>query len=131
MRSIRLASVLIGLLALTFTVRVGDFIVQLASGEPATLQKSEAIASEEGEAKDKKSDKGEDKKAQRQEIPPKSDKKTDVKGLEQDSFITSAYSEEEVKVLQSLSQRREQLNKRERDIDQREKMLQAAEKKVD
>jgi hypothetical protein len=91
---------------------------------------------EEGEAKkkdDKKGEKDKDKK-EREEIPAKAEKDpkaTEVKGVEEDPFSAAPYSDEELKVLQSLSDRREQLDKRARDLDQREKLLQAAEKKVD
>jgi flagellar motility protein MotE (MotC chaperone) len=134
MRSVRLASLLFGILILTFTVRLGDLVVQIATGETPKIVKAEAIASEEAAKEEHGSDKKDDKdaKPERDEIPPKSGKKPEVKGLDDEGgFGASPYSDEEVKVLQSLSARREQLNKRERDIDQREKMLQAAEKKVD
>lgn len=142
MRRIRLFPAVIFVLFLTFTVRLGDFFVQLVTTHTATLQSSEAFANEaapkaekaEGGEHGKKPEakKGEEK-AERQEIPPKSDevaKEVEVKGIEKDPFA-SDYSEEEVKVLQDLSKRREQLEQRERDLDQREKLLQAAEKKVD
>jgi flagellar motility protein MotE (MotC chaperone) len=71
-----------------------------------------------------------DEKAERQEIPKKTGK-TEVKGLENDLALPAPFSDEELKVLQSLSQRRDLMDKRERDLEQREKLLQAAEKKVD
>lgn len=137
MRSIRLASVIIGLMILTFTIRLGDLLVQVATGRTPEVVAQTALANEEG-AKDKSDAKkdakadSKDAKPDRQEIPPKSDKKqAEVKSAEPDPLLAAPFSDEEVKVLQSLSERREQLNKRERDLDQREKLLQAAEKKVD
>lgn len=138
MRSIRFVSLVFGLLILTFTVRLGDMVAQLFMGQKPEIVASEALANEEegGEKADKKKEAkpdDKDKKPDRQEIPPKStEKKTEVKGVEEDdSFMESPYSEEELKVLQSLSKRREDLDKRAGDLDQREKLLQAAEKKVD
>jgi flagellar motility protein MotE (MotC chaperone) len=131
----------------TFTVRLGDFIYELATGTPAHLESAKALAEEPKKEEPKKDEKKEgegkegDKPASkekaandaRQEIPAKSDKpasETTAKGVEQDPF-ESEYNDEEVKVLQSLSKRRDSLDQRERDIEQREKLLQAAEKKVD
>lgn len=137
----RVLSVVVALLLVTFTVRVGDFVVELLRGEPAQLKPAEALAEEGGEAKkeEKKPAKAEKKDAKdpvadREEIPAKSatppQETATVKGLEPDPF-GSEYTDEEVKVLQNLSKRREQIEQRERDLDQREKLLQAAEKKVD
>lgn len=140
----RLLSFTVFLLTLTFTVRLGDLAWQLVRGEEPTIVASEAMANEEGgeaKAEEKKpEEKKEDKKGGKEEAAPergeipapkKKDKKeTEVKGLEPDPFA-SPYSDEEVKVLQSLSKRREQLDTRAQDLDQREKLLQAAEKKVD
>lgn len=125
MSRFRLFPLVIFLLFMTFTVRLGDFVLELFSGNVVTPQSAEAVASEP--VKKAVEDTG------RQEIPPKSDeppKEVEVKGLD-DSLFVNEYSDEEVKVLQSLSKRREQLNQRERDLEQREKLLQAAEKKVD
>jgi flagellar motility protein MotE (MotC chaperone) len=143
MSRIRVFPVVILLLFVTFTLRLGDFIAELASGTPAHLESSEAKAEEPAAAKadakpdDKKDgDKKDAKKdvnTDRQEIPAKSDKPpedNDVKGVDKDPF-ENGYNEDEVKVLQSLSQRRDKLDQRERDLEQREKLLQAAEKKVD
>ena len=141
MRSIRFASLVFGLLILTFTVRLGDMVVQALLGQRVVIVPSQAMANEEGAKKEedhkteaKKEDKKEDEKdkKEREEIPPKSkDKKTEVKGMEPDPFIVAPFSDDEIKVLQSLSKRREELDKRASDLDQREKLLQAAEKKVD
>lgn len=133
--------IVIALLLITFTVRLGDFAVQLLRGEPAELQPSVALAEEHGEeakaeghdAKPKEGDKKDEKPtaADREEIPAKTGvKEATIKGDAADPFIQE-YSDEEVKVLQSLSKRREQIEQRERDLEQREKLLQAAEKKVD
>lgn len=131
---IRFASLVIFLLVLTFTVRLGDLVAQVATGQKPQIVASEALANEE-EGDAKKDDKKDDKdKKEREEIPPKAEKdpqETEVKGVESDPFAAAPYSDEELKVLQSLSDRREQLDKRARDLDQREKLLQAAEKKVD
>lgn len=132
---IRIFPVVLMLLFVTFTLRLGDFVFDLASGQPAKLESSEAMANEPAaekkeEKKNTKKDGGNEK--ERAEIPVKSDKEVAVKGIEEvEDPFSDGYSEEEVKVLQSLSKRREELEKRERNIDQREKLLQAAEKKVD
>lgn len=132
---LRLFPIVITLLFLTFTVRLGDFVMELATGNVTALRAADALANEAPPAKaeDKKDAKKGEEKPERQEIPAKSDKPpeaTEVKGLEEDPFMTE-YSDEEVKVLQSLSKRRAALEQRERDLEQREKLLQAAEKKVD
>ena len=136
---IRKFSIIIALLFVTFTVRLGDFVAELIRGQPATLQPAVAMAEEKGGGEAKKEDSGkkDDKKDanDREEIPPKAgvSDKTEIKGVEPaaaDPFAQE-YTEEEIKVLQSLSKRREQIEQRERDLDQREKLLQAAEKKVD
>jgi flagellar motility protein MotE (MotC chaperone) len=131
----RILPVLFGLMILTFTIRMGDMVKQIASGDRPQITSAQAFAEEtkkedkKAEAKPKEGKEGE--KAPREEIPAKSaDAETEVKGVEPDPFIQE-YSDEEVKVLQSLSKRREQLDQRERDLVQREKLLQAAEKKVD
>jgi flagellar motility protein MotE (MotC chaperone) len=134
MLSIRFISIVVAILVLTFTVRVGDFVVQVLMGDKPQIVASEAFAKEEASKEDdKKEDKkkdDKDEKAERQEIPKKTGK-TEVKGLENDLALPAPFSDEELKVLQSLSQRRDLMDKRERDLEQREKLLQAAEKKVD
>jgi flagellar motility protein MotE (MotC chaperone) len=143
---IRIFPVVLLLLFVTFTIRLGDFISELASGTPAHLESAQAMAEEPAKepaktddkkdadkTDDKKDDKDKSANDKREEIPAKSDKppaETDVKGVEKDPF-DNAYNDDEVKVLQSLSKRRDALEQRERDLDQREKLLQAAEKKVD
>ena len=136
MKYFRLFPIVIFLLFMTSALRFGDFVMQLTTGNVTALRAADALAEE---AKPKKEDKKEEKgkegeaKPERQEIPAKSasGKETEVKGLDEaDPFMTE-YSDEEVKVLQSLSKRRGKLEQRERDLDQREKLLQAAEKKVD
>ena len=129
----RILSIVLSLLLITFTVRVGDFVVEMMRGQEATLKPAEALANEEAKPKEEKAaGKKEDEKPEREEIPAKTGvaAKTEIKGVEADPFIQE-YSDEEIKVLQSLSKRREQIDQRERDLDQREKLLQAAEKKVD
>jgi flagellar motility protein MotE (MotC chaperone) len=137
MSRIRLFPLVIFLLFLTFTLRLGDFIGELASGNSAAqLESAHAFANEPAEekpAEKKSSSKDKAEVEPRGEIPAKSEEaptEVEVKGLEKDPFNTG-YSDEEIKILQSLSKRRDQLEQRERDIDQREKLLQAAEKKVD
>lgn len=133
MSRFRLFPFVIFLLFMTFTLRLGDFVMQVATGQKdVQLQSVTALAQDKQEAKPdaKKSDKD---AAGRLEIPERSTeppKEVTVTGIEQDPF-TPAYSEEEVRILQSLSKRREQLEQRERDLEQREKLLQAAEKKVE
>lgn len=129
---IRLFPAVLLLLFVSFTLRLGDFVFSLASGNPAPIESSQAFAQDKAPAKEEATDESAD--SGRQEIPAPSDKKPEVavKGIEEEENpFSDGYSEEEVKVLQSLSKRREQLEQRERNLDQREKLLQAAEKKVD
>jgi flagellar motility protein MotE (MotC chaperone) len=136
----RITTVLFVLLLMTFTVRLGDLLVEMVTGMTPQVKASEALAEEaSGDKKEeaKKEEKKDSKDAKdpnkdRQEIPaPKGvAAEPEVKGVEKDPFMQE-YSDEELKVLQSLSKRREQIDQREHDLDQREKLLQAAEKKVD
>lgn len=125
---IRLFPLVIFLLFMTFTLRLGDFVMQIAMGrDDVKLESVSALAQE------KQATKTDDAATGRLEIPERSTeppKEVTVGGLDQDPFVP-AYSEEEVRILQSLSKRREQLEQRERDLEQREKLLQAAEKKVE
>lgn len=137
MSRIRLFPVVLLLLFVTFTLRLGDFIGELATGKEARLESATAMANEPVAEKAEEHPKAagaDDKAPSREEIPAKDPnaKEVEVKGLdeEKDPF-NDTYSSEEVQLLQSLSKRREVLEKREHDLDQREKLLQAAEKKVD
>src|SRR5690606_23389829 len=123
----RILPIVMTVLMLTFTVRLGDFALQIAMGDKARLQKSEAFAEDEVLPKPEEETKAEEAKPEAAETVV-----TDVEApaKEGDPFVQE-YSEEEIKVLQSLSKRREQLDQRERDLEQREKLLKAAEKKVD
>jgi flagellar motility protein MotE (MotC chaperone) len=123
----RLIPLVTVLLMLTFTVRLGDFAVQLALGEDAHLQKSEAFAEDEVLPKPEDAAKSEDEKA----VEAKPEEAKPVEEAKEDDPFVPEFSEEEIKVLQSLSKRREQIDQRERDIEQREKLLKAAEKKID
>jgi len=124
----RLLPIVTVLLMLTFTVRLGDFALQLAMGDTATLQKSEAFAQEKDVLPKPDEEKAPDPSATATEDPAVDASKEPEK--EDDPFIEE-FSEEEIKVLQALSKRRDQIDQRERDLDQREKLLKAAEMKVD
>lgn len=126
----RLFPIVITLLMLTFTVRFGDFVMDIAHGDTSPQLKAATAQAEETAPKEEapKEAPTKDAKSDGEKEPAK--KETEVKGLEEDPFM-SEFSDEEVKVLQSLSKRRDQLDQRERDLEQREKLLQAAEKKVD
>ena len=133
----RLLSIVMVLLMLTFTVRIGDFVMDIARGQPSSLKPASAQAQETPKtpAKDQQAEtetpsEG-DKDASTQEAKPSAQEETTVQGLEEEDPFAPRFSEEEIKVLESLSQRRDQLDQRERDLEQREKLLQAAEKKVD
>ena len=52
MRSIRFASLVFGLLILTFTVRLGDMVVQALLGQRVVIVPSQAMANEEGAKKE-------------------------------------------------------------------------------
>lgn len=124
----RLFPLVIFLLFMTFTLRLGDFVMQLAMGrEHVRLESTVAYADDKKPADavtpTETAEKPEEKPAPKQA--------TEVGGIENEDPFAPAYSAEEVKVLQSLSKRRDQLLQRERDMDQREKLLQAAEKKVE
>jgi flagellar motility protein MotE (MotC chaperone) len=134
----RLLPLLFFLLLITLTVRIGDVLVTAVTGGHSESYRSEAQAEdkEEASAAGKKT-------AEKVESAekPKEDGKTVVKDSTKDKVLKEddesgdpfapAFSDEELNVLQSLSQRREKLDQRERDLDQREKLMQAAEKKVD
>ncbi len=123
---IRLIPVVMTVLLLTFTARLGDFAFQIALGRDATLQKSEAFAQEEDVLP-----KPDEEKPAAEAAPEGNDKVAEAPAKEEKDPFVQEFSDEEIKVLQSLSKRREQLDQRERDIEQREKLLKAAEKKVD
>lgn len=132
---IRLFPLVIFLLFMTFTLRLGDFVMQIATGrEDVKLESVTALAQNAPVPAVQTSTASNNTQGQeRIEIPERSNeppKEVTVMGLESDPFVP-AYSEEEVRVLQSLSKRREQLEQRERNLEQREKLLQAAEKKVE
>ena len=149
----RLLSILIILLFLTVTVRLGDALIQVMHGMQPELKSSVAMAEDAAPAKDAKDTakteapkadaaKTDDKAVAGKDAPKTDDAaKTVIKDTTGDKVLPAAadnadpfapqFSDEELGVLQSLSKRREQLNTRERDLDQREKLLQVAEKKVE
>lgn len=124
---LRLLPIVLTLLLVSFTVRLGDFFLELSKGRITPLESASAQAAEDIKDDKKTLADPADKIVEKDTAPPK---EVEVKGLDKDPFV-SEYTEEEVLVLQSLSKRREELDKRARDIDQREKLLQAAEKKID
>lgn len=137
---LRLVPVVTTILMLTFTVRLGDFFIEALSGNPQSLKKSEAFAQEadtlpkpdEAPAAADAAPAIDPKDTPAAKIADAADDDMDLPApkKEDDPFVED-FSEEEVKVLQSLAKRREQLEQRERDIEQRDKLLKAAEKKVD
>jgi flagellar motility protein MotE (MotC chaperone) len=137
---LRLVPVVTTILMLTFTVRLGDFFVEALSGNAPTIKKSEAFAQDAEETLPKPAamtDTPAEKAIDPDQTPAAKlakaaddEKDAAAPEKEKDPFVEE-YSEEEIKVLQSLSKRREQLEQRERDIEQRDKLLKAAEKKVD
>ena len=98
---IRVFPLVLMLLFVTFTLRLGDFMYDLVSGQPAKLESAEAMANEPAEKKEeaKGGKEGEEEgQSARQEIPAKSDKEVAVKGIDdiEDPF-SDGYSDEEVK----------------------------------
>lgn len=139
MSRIRLFPLVIFLLFMTFTLRLGDFVMQVAMGREDVKLESVTALAQDAQAPTATASTSSDKSNNseqntgRMEIPERSNeppKEVTVTGLDADPFVP-AFSEEEVRILQSLSKRREQLEQRERDLEQREKLLQAAEKKVE
>src|SRR5688572_31688219 len=100
----RLLPIVTILLMLTFTVRLGDFAVQLVTQGDAKLEKSEALA--EDEVLPKPEDEKPAAEAKPEQAEPVIAEEESKK--EEDPFVTE-YSDEEIKVLQSLSKRREQI----------------------
>lgn len=140
MSRIRLFPLVIFLLFMTFTLRLGDFVMQVAMGREDVKLESVTALAQDAQApasttatQSSNADSSAQNTTGRMEIPERSNeppKEVTVTGLDADPFVP-AFSEEEVRILQSLSKRREQLEQRERDLEQREKLLQAAEKKVE
>lgn len=138
----RLLPILITLLLITVTVRIGDAALQLVRGVQPELVPSEAQAQDaaddaktvetaEGDAAAKPKDGADAKTVIKDSTTDKVlSQKPPATSPDVDPFAPQ-FSDEELNVLQSLSKRRVQIDQRERDLDQREKLLQVAEKKVE
>jgi flagellar motility protein MotE (MotC chaperone) len=127
--------VLLSVLLITLTVRIGDVVVQAIKGGQQEHYLSQAQAQSQNTQAS-----ANNVTEQKTETAPSEDK-TVIKDGTADQVLSEAaeeidpfkprFSDEELNVLQSLTKRREQLEQRERDIEQREKLLQAAEIKVE
>lgn len=142
----RLLPILITLLLITVTVRIGDAAMQIVRGMKPELVPSEAQAQDADSAKTAEA-KTDAKEPEAKDTAAKepADAKTVIKDTTTDKVLSQKppasvpevdpfapqFSDEELTVLQSLSKRRQQIDQRERDLDQREKLLQVAEKKVE
>lgn len=133
MPRIRLFPLVIFILFMTFTLRLGDFVLQVATGrDGGGIQSATAFAESTANAPAASAtDAATTDAANDPASHPAPVQATTVGGLDAVDPFAPTYSQEEVRLLQSLSKRREQLELRERDLEQREKLLQAAEKKVE
>ncbi len=117
-RKVRLLPLTIALAALLLTVRLGDLWVGLTADEGIAISPgaSVALAAGDNQAEEKKTE-GEDVAALPEGAPP-------VEGPPE-------YTDAEIELLQDLAKRREELDKREREIELRAGLLAAAEKRID
>lgn len=133
MRRFRLIPVVIVLAGLTLTVKLGALWqdMELALFTPAVAQskaapETEAVAEEPAKSKSTQVARAdEDAKPEQQSD---SDDKQNVE--DEKKFDPALATDAEVEVLQKLAARREELDKRSRDIDLRETMLVATERRV-
>lgn len=116
---------------------VQDIARQLAAGKPPLampqLQAEEKTTVAENPALKKDMMKPEEKPAEK--IPEKKDDKSAEKGTDKTSEAPSTalenYSDAEVTILKKLSERRQELEKRGRELDQREALIKVTEQRVD
>jgi len=133
----RLLPILAGAAALLFCAKVGDVWLIVEAG-PAAARAAEA-APHKAEPPKGDAGKGEAPKADASKGGPS---KTEGTAVVLDQALPAAsprpsprdpgqFSPQEVQILQSLAQRRDELDKRSAEIDQREALLQAAEQRID
>ncbi len=127
MSRIRLFPVVLFVLIMAFFIRMGHLIDTIADDNKPVSTTVSAYAEET----EKKSEPVEDMLAQDGEEQEQYESDLDVTQNDQTNPFAPQFSDAELNVLQSLSERREELEMRARELDEKEKLLQITQNRID